>query len=236
MAISVIGAGFGRTGTTSLKVALERLGFDKCYHMTEAMARLQHLKQWHRASQGHRIDWESLFRGYEAAIDWPVCAFYQELIQQYPEAKVVLTVRDPERWYESARSTIYAVNRAFPPWGWLFPRMWYDHDMSCNVIWDGTFHGRFEDRAYAVARFTQHVAEVQRTVPPDRLLVFDVRDGWEPLCRFLGVPVPAEPFPHLNDRAEFAALITRYERAMRVLPAMTVLPLVGMLVWLLGWW
>lgn len=235
MAIKVIGAGFGRTGTMSLKVALEELGFGKCYHMTEAMGRLPHLKLWHKASLGHPVDWDDIFPGYQSAIDWPACAFYKELMEQYPEAKVVLTIRDPERWYDSARSTIYAANRAFPSWGRLFPRMWYDHDMSCNVIWNGTFQGRFEDKAYAVARFREHVAEVQRVVAPDRLLVFDVKEGWERLCPFLGVPIPqGKPFPHLNDQAEFRALIRRYERTMRMVPLAFGIPVVGLLVWLLA--
>ncbi len=233
MALKVIGAGFGRTGTLSLKVALEELGFGKCYHFTEAMGKLPHLKVWHQASLGQSVDWDGLFSGYQAAIDWPACAFYQELMQHYPDAKVVLTVRSPDSWYDSARSTIYAANRAFPKWGRLFPRMWYDHDMSCNVIWNGTFQGKFEDRPYAIERFTQHLVDVQQTVPPDKLLVFDVKDGWEPLCHFLDVPVPQDkPFPHLNDQAEFKVLIKRYERTMRLIPLAVAVPLVG----LLGWW
>jgi Sulfotransferase domain len=237
MAIKVIGAGFGRTGTMSLKVALEDLGFGKCYHFTEAMGKLTHLKAWHKASHGHAIAWGELFEGYQSAIDFPACAFYKELMVRYPDAKVVLTVRDPERWYDSARSTIYAANRAFPWWGRFFPRMWYDHDMSCNVIWNGTFHGRFEDKAYTVDLFKKHTVDVQRTVPPERLLIFDVAEGWEPLCRFLGVPVPEDkPFPHVNNQAEFKVLIERYERTMRLVPLAVAIPLLAVGVWLAMWW
>ena len=237
MAIKVIGAGFGRTGTLSLKVALEQLGFSKCYHFTEAMGQLSHLTRWHAASLGRAIDWDVLFSGYQAAIDWPACAFYKELLQRYPDAKVVLTVRDPEHWYDSARATLYAANRAFPTWGRLFPRMRYDHDMSCNVIWNGTFHGRFEDRPYTIARFKAHVDDVRRSVPPDRLLVFDVREGWDRLCAFLDVPVPKDtPFPHLNDQAEFRVLIKRYERTMRLMPLALAIPLAGLILSLAIWW
>src|SRR3954470_4070353 len=122
MPLKVIGAGLGRTGTLSLKVALEELGFAKCYHMTEVLP--EHMRTWDAAARGEPVDWESLFRGYQATVDWPACNFYAEYLRLYPDAKVILTVRDPERWYASARRTIYAVREALPGWAIaLNPRM-----------------------------------------------------------------------------------------------------------------
>src|SRR5262245_33341374 len=204
MAFKVIGAGLGRTGTLSLKLALEELGFSQCYHMTEVLARMDDARVWDAAARGQPVDWEALFRGYQATVDWPGCSFYAELIRRYPEAKVVLTVRDPDTWYDSARQTIYYVRQAFPRWmGPLVPRLRHFRRMIDRLVWDGTFHGRFEDKPYAIEVFNRHNEQVRLDVPTDRLLVYQVREGWEPLCAFLGVPVPVDkPFPHLNDAAE----------------------------------
>ncbi len=206
MSLQVISAGFGRTGTTSLKAALEKLGFSRCYHMMEVFGRPDHIPLWLDANEGKPVDWEGLFSGYQAAVDWPSCTFYRELMQSYPEAKVVLSVRDPERWYESALNTVYTMKRQRPPASWLFaaiPQVRRFVRMVDTVVWRGTFGGRFEDKAYAIGVFNAHIEEVKRTVPPEKLLIFDVKEGWKPLCAFLGVPVPEEPFPHLNDRADF---------------------------------
>jgi Sulfotransferase domain len=141
------------------------------------------------------------------------------LLRQYPEAKVILTVRDPARWYDSARQTIYFVRQAFPGWtSVVFPRMRVFRQMLDRIIWDGTFEGRFEDRDFAIAAFERHNEQVRRDVPAGRLLVYEVSEGWEPLCAFLGVPVPeGKPFPHLNDAAEFRARIERGARAVRTI-------------------
>ncbi len=205
--MNVIGAGFGRTGTLSLKVALEALGFGPCYHMVEVFERPQDVAHWQAAAEGKPVAWADLFAGYRATVDWPACTFYAGLMQAYPDAKVVLTVRDPHRWYESVRDTIYATSVGregeVPP-----PQMQPFIRMVDTLIWQRTFGGAFADQAHAIAVFTQHNQEVQARVPPDRLLVFDVAQGWEPLCRFLGVPVPAgRPFPHLNDRASFHQVV-----------------------------
>ena len=111
MTLDVIGAGFGRTGTMSLKVALEELGFGPCYHMSEVFAHPEHVELWRAAAQGKEVDWEQIFGGYRATVDWPACSFYGELMEKYPDAKVILTVRDPQRWYESAYNTIYTMTR-----------------------------------------------------------------------------------------------------------------------------
>ena len=113
MSLKVIGAGFGRTGTTSLKAALERLGFDRCYHMFEFMEHPEHAKYWDAASKGKPVDWNALFEGYQSTLDWPGCSYYRDLMQRYPEAKVLLTVRDSEKWYQSAQKTIFR-----PPGDW----------------------------------------------------------------------------------------------------------------------
>jgi hypothetical protein len=234
MPIKVIGAGLGRTGTLSLKQALEELGFARCYHMTEVLARLEDARAWDRAARGEPIDWDALFQGYQATVDWPGCTFYAELMHRYPEAKVVLTVRDPDRWYESARQTIYYVRHAFPGWMPLFFRRMKDfHSMLDRLVWDGMFQGRFEDRAYAIEVFNRYNEQVRLDVPSDRLLVYEVREGWEPLCAFLGVPVPeGKPFPHVNDTTEFRSRIQRGARIVRTAGYTVVTVVALILVWL----
>jgi hypothetical protein len=240
MPLKVIGAGLGRTGTLSLKAALEELGFGKCYHMVEVLANPKQSAAWTGAANGERTDWEALFKGYQSTVDWPACNFYQELARRYPEAKVILSVRDPDRWYESARQTIYFVREAFPRWTALvLPRMRVLRRMLDRLIWDGMFHGRFEDRPYAISVFNRHNEEVRRVVPSDRLLVYDIKDGWQPLCLFLGVPVPdGKPFPHLNDAAEFrtrigrAVWIMRFGAAAMLLFAILVLVVTSVIAYL----
>jgi len=201
MSLKVIGAGFGRTGTLSLKVALERLGFDKCHHMLEVIQNPRTADAWVAAGRGEPVDWRELMDGYEACVDWPACTFYRELMEVYPEAKVLLSVRDPERWYESVRTTIYRLSNTTPRWLiWLAAPVRAVVSVSQACVWRG-FSGRFEEKAHAIAVFNAHIAEVKRTVPADRLLVFEVSQGWGPLCESFGVEVPDEPFPHLNDRA-----------------------------------
>ena len=218
MPIQVIGAGLGRTGTLSLKTALEELGFTKCYHMIDLFAPWQ-TRGPGMPPRGEPVDWDRLFAGYRATVDWPGCSFYRELLRHYPEAKVILTVRDPERWYDSARETIYYVRNAIPRWTRvIFPRMRVFRRMLDRIAWDGLFRGRFEDRAFAVDAFNRHNEQVRRDVPAERLLVYQVSEGWEPLCAFLGVPVPeGKPFPHLNDAAEFRARVERGARIARAI-------------------
>lgn len=237
MTLKVIGAGFGRTGTSSLQIALEQLGFGKCYHMREVFAHREHAPLWYAASQGQPVDWDVIFAGYQATVDWPGCTFYQELMRYYPDAKVLLSVRDPERWYTSAYNTIYSFRRNAPP-KWLYwlksPSWRLGRWMSDGIIWDGIFAGRFEDRAYAIEVFKRHTAEVQRVVPAERLLVYHVKEGWEPLCRFLDVPVPTTPFPHLNDTAEFQRMMEDRikEGRLKLAPLMAfVVVAVALLLW-----
>lgn len=209
--LKVIGAGFGRTGTFSLKHALEELGFGPCYHMSELFGKPDVDKQWDAIVSGEPADWSTIFKGYQASVDWPACAFYKEQMQVYPNAKVLLSVRDPEKWYESVASTIYRVSRINP-----------DHastphgHMVRTLIWQGTFDNRFEDKDYAISVFLRHNEEVKQYVPAEKLLVYNVKEGWEPLCAFLGVEVPAgKPFPHDNDRANFLGDILRRQEQQR---------------------
>ena len=209
--MKVIGAGFGRTGTTSLKSALEILGFGPCYHMFEVFDHPNHIPLWELAGRGQPVDFVRLFQGWGSAVDWPASAFYQELMELYPEAKVILGVRDPERWYQSCLATIYPASaRKSPEIG--TDRKTENTDVPeadppefiNRIIWQNTFHGRFDDHDYAIEVYRQHLVEVIEHVPADRLLVFEAKQGWEPLCNFLGVPTPTDqPYPHLNDTASF---------------------------------
>jgi hypothetical protein len=203
--LRVIGAGFGRTGTYSLKAALEALDFGPAYHMSEVFDHGEHVPIWQAVADGHTIDWEELFAGYASAVDWPASAFYRELMERYPEAKVILTVRDPERWYESGRNTIFPGEPHADDDGEAPSAEWLAWErMVHTVVWDGVFDGRVADRAHAIDVFNRHIEAVKAHVPPGRLLVFSAAEGWEPLCAFLGVPVPeGEPFPRLNDTATF---------------------------------
>jgi hypothetical protein len=232
--IKVIGAGLGRTGTLSLKAALEELGFSRCYHMTDVFAHPDHARIWDDAARGQPVDWDALFQGYQATVDWPGCAFYETFMKRYPDAKVILSVRDPERWHESARQTILYARNAFPRWlRVIAPRMRHFTRMIDRIAWNGLFHGRFEDKAFAIDVFKRHNEQVQRLVPPDRLLVYEVQQGWEPLCTFLGVPVPADKtFPHLNDTVEFRARIQKVVRVMRIITNTIVAMVALSLLWL----
>jgi hypothetical protein len=157
-------------------------------------------------------------REYRATVDWPAAAFYEELMESYPDAKVILTVRDPERWYESARRTIYGIQKtATSPifsLGALFVpamrRMRRAALMAADLAWEKMFDGRFEDRGHAIEVFERWNEEVKERVPPDKLLIYEVKEGWEPLCGFLGAKVPEDkPFPHLNDAETFRRMIRR---------------------------
>ena len=220
MTLQVIGVGFGRTGTMSLKVALEHLGFAPCEHMINLIQNPERIPLWLEAARqkaaGEPIDWAPLFADYQATVDWPGAFFWRELVAAFPEAKVILTVRDPERWYDSAEATILRVNgpeaaehpEAFPPE--IIAIRDSIKPLLDAVLFDGTFRGRAADREFATEVFTRHNAAVQAEIPADRLLVYEVAQGWEPLCEFLNVPVPVdEPFPRVNDAAAFRARIDR---------------------------
>lgn len=204
MTIKVIGAGFGRTGTLSLKIALEMLGLGPCYHMQEVFKNPGHAELWSAAGDGN-VDWDKLFAGYASTVDWPSTYFLRELADYYPEAKIIHTERSTESWVKSAHSTIFNSIRAPAPDDG--PIMAAQKAMGKKLIIDGTFSGDVTDPAHIATVFERHNAEVRRVIPAERLLVYEVRDGWEPLCKFLGVPVPAADFPKVNSTDEFRARV-----------------------------
>jgi hypothetical protein len=162
------------------------------------------------------VNWKDLFEGYQAIVDFPGYRYYQELMQYYPDAKVVLTIRNPETWYESALSTIYKAGPTLGQKLLMTFKLPFSPRLQCLTrifrlvekdVWQGDFQGKFKNKPYAIAVFNQHIENVKRTVPPERLLVYQVKEGWEPLCRFLGMPVPeGKPFPYLNERTSFGQL------------------------------
>ena len=217
--MKVIGAGFGRTGTASLQSALEELGFGPCYHMYEVFEHPQHADFWEAAWRGETVDWDEVLEGYEATMDWPACTFYGELMERHPDAKVLLSMRDPEHWYESTRNNIYELTKlssrspftrlslallSLLKFGTFTIR---PLQMAEQVVVRGTFEGNFEDKRHAIEVFNRHNEEVKRRVPKERLLVYEVKEGWGPLCEFLGVEEPDKPFPRRNDAAEIQRLI-----------------------------
>jgi hypothetical protein len=198
MSISVIGAGVGRTGTNSLKLALNQLGCGPCHHMDEVIANLAtQVPLWAAAAKG-KPDWAAIFKDYESAVDWPVASFYREMHKQYPSAKFVLTVRSPESWYASFSETIYKLISApdVPPpmQDWLA--------MGIAVLGKAGFALGLDETGLKAA-FATHNEAVKSSIPAKQLLIYEVKQGWKPLCAFLGKPVPSEPFPRTNDRAEF---------------------------------
>ena len=221
-----------------MKVALEELGFGPCYHMIEVFSHPEHVELWRAAAQGEPVDWERIFGRYRSTVDWPACTFYGELMERYLDAKVILSVRDPRRWYESAYNTIYTLTRAassspiFSLAALVLPRakgVKLARPMIEEIIWQRDFNGRFEDREYAIATFERHNEEVERRVPPEQLLVYEVKEGWEPLCEFLGVEVPEGPFPHLNDGAVFRDRIRRI-RVLTIATLALCLSLAGLVL------
>lgn len=215
MTLKVIGSGFGRTGTLSLKAALEILGFAPCYHMEEVIKRPSHIKKWQQIGHNQPVPWDAIFHNFQATVDFPASVFYQELLATYPDAKVIHTVRDPERWYDSTAETIYGVANNFPSWvPKIMPPLGRFIDLQERLIWQKIFNGRFPDRTYAIDCFQQHTEAVKQHVPPEKLLIFQVKEGWEPLCAFLDVPIPDIPFPHVNDRE---MILWRFKMLQRTL-------------------
>ncbi len=198
MTLSVIGAGLGRTGTLSLKHALEELGFGPCYHMAEVFKLPNASAQWIDAAAG-KPDWEAIFDGYHSTVDWPSCEFYKELAGLYPDAKVILSLRDPEAWYASTQATIFNFENHSGA-----PEIWFE--MVARVIGD-KFGGDLRSKDNLIATYNRHNEEVARTIPADRLLVYEPGQGWEPLCGFLGVPVPKTPYPKINTTEQFQARV-----------------------------
>jgi hypothetical protein len=195
MSLHVIGAGFGRTGTLSLKLALEQLGFGPCYHMVEVFKNPPSIGWWLDAADG-QPDWPKILNGYNSCVDWPAATFYAQIAEAYPDAKVILTEREPEAWFRSTQATIFP--RATPP----------DTDVPFDQLFrriiGKLFDYRMREHDHVIEVFKRHNAEVRRRISPERLLVYDVTQGWGPLCRFLGVPVPSVPMPKTNTAEEWS--------------------------------
>lgn len=200
MTLRLIGAGLGRTGTTSLKVALEDLLGGRCYHMLEVRERPEDPDVWGDAYEGKLPDWRRFFDGYTAAVDWPAAPFWPELAEAFPDAPILLSVRDVDAWWKSASTTIFVALATYfapdaPDDGWTRMGRGMMH----------RFTPGWQDEAQAKAAYLAYNDEVRRTAPPDRLVEWRPEEGWGPLCEALGVAVPDRPFPHTNTGEEFRA-------------------------------
>ena len=198
MALKIVGSGLGRTGTMSLKLALEQLGLGPCHHMVEVFMHPESVPLWIAAGAG-KPDWDAIFDGYQSMVDHPGCRFWRELMDYYPDAKVIHTQRDPERWFASTQATIFAPGS--PAASAEGPMAAFFASVTAQ------YQGRLNDHDFMIEYFNRHTEEVTSTVPKERLLVFEAAQGWEPLCAFLGVPVPATPYPRENSTADFQARV-----------------------------
>jgi len=212
MSLLVIGSGVGRTGTHSLKLALEELGFGKCYHMEELFQHPENLEYFQQAERGESVEWDKLFEGYCSAVDYPVARYYKQIIAAYPQAKIIHTIRDAEGWYNSAMNTIFWATK--PSVGRIvkmlirmpfssairkrFPVLKYD-----GKLMDDIFGKNLQNKQEVIKRFNAINTEALNFLPKDRTLVYEVKSGWAPLCNFLNVPIPATPFPRSNTREDF---------------------------------
>jgi hypothetical protein len=205
MTLSVIGAGLGRTGTMSLKLALEQLGLGPCYHMVEVFKNPAACDWWSDAADDpQHANWARIFEGYNSTVDWPNATYYKELADAYPQAKVILTERDPETWFDSTQATIFAND--MPEDGETpFARM-------VRKVVHPLFDGRMHDKDKLISVFRAHNAQVREAIPPERLLVYELAQGWRPLCDFLGLAVPEGAMPKVNSREEFGARLAQEVR------------------------
>lgn len=197
--MKVVGAGVGRTGTNSLKLALERLLGAPCYHMREVFVHPEHIPGWRAAANGQGPEWKDFLRGYAAAVDWPASAFWRELSAAFPEALVLLSVRDADAWWESANETIFGIIRGPSPFGAKFA----EWPQMVREMMETRFTTALDDREACIAAFERHNQEVRESVPASRLLEWTPGDGWEPICQALGLPEPSEEFPRTNTREEW---------------------------------
>ncbi|MBI1392194.1 MAG: sulfotransferase family protein [Alphaproteobacteria bacterium] len=201
MTLKIIGTGFGRTGTFSLKGALETLGFGKCYHMAEVFQHPEHVPSWAAAARGEAVDWDALFDGYQAIVDFPGSAIWRDLAAHYPDAVFIHSEREEQAWLKSFDATIRTavMGKVDGPPGWA--------RMVDEIINQRLFDGCADDDEIALDAYRRNSREVRAEIPADRLLIFDPSAGWAPLCAFLGVPVPDEPYPHKNKTEDFAKLM-----------------------------
>jgi Sulfotransferase domain len=206
MGLKIIGSGFGRTGTMSLKRALEQLAFGPCHHMEELLANPEQVRHWQGVVAGRSVNWEEVFAGYHSQVDWPGAHVWRDLAAAYPQAKVIHTVRPEEHWWRSFSQTIATLltsDQEMPP----PPHVLAVMQVATQIISVQTFGGALTDREAALAAYRRRTEEVRAAIPTERLLVFDVAEGWQPLCRFLDVPVPVTPFPRLNSTEEWWRMV-----------------------------
>jgi len=196
MALKVVGSGLGRTGTKSMQKALNMLGFGPCHHMVEVFAHPESVPLWIEAGAG-RPQWDVIFANYHSMVDYPGSYYWRQLAAHYPNAKVLHTVRDPDKWFDSTQATIFEpgslVTAQEGPMAAFF------------ASFLGDIRAHLHDREFMTAHFRRHTEEVKRAIPPERLLVYEAGQGWAPLCKFLGVPIPDAPYPSENSKAEFMA-------------------------------
>lgn len=199
MSLRVVGAGLGRTGTLSLKTALERLVGRPCYHGSEVFTQPEHVDLWNSAARDEPVDWQALFDGFQATVDWPAAAFWEEISAAFPESIILLSTRDSvDSWYKSAHETIFQ----YAPIADSSPVL----KMFATVL-DARFTTEINDAEAVKAAYERHNAHVRATAPAGRLVEWTPKDGWGPLCEALGVPVPGEPFPRLNTTQDWDDVI-----------------------------
>ncbi len=210
MALRIVGAGLGRTGTASLKAALEQLLEAPCYHMYELVEHPEGIEQWERAVAGEPVDWDGLLDGYAATVDWPAAAFWREILDANPGAHVLLSTRDsPEKWWTSMERTIVQALSTEVP---ADRPDWARRRAMTVAMMRSRMTPSWRDRNATIEAYERHNAAVRREVPPERLIDWRPGDGWEPICSALGVAVPSGEFPHENDTAAFRRRLEVDER------------------------
>ena len=215
MGLQVIGAAFGRTGSHSLAQALAHLGVGPCYTIYDVKKNPSHVALWNDALAERTVDWQELFQGYASTVEWPAVTFLPQILEAFPQAKVILTLRDADAWYTSAEATIFdalelAVHNPNSP-GRLGPAI----DLTRRLVLERTFEGNHRDREATIALYNRHIQSVIDLVPADHLLQYRLAQGWEPICAFLDAPLPEEPFPHVNDRASFLSSAPEWMKRLR---------------------
>lgn len=217
MSIKIIGAGFPRTGTTTLKKALELLGYDKTYHFKDLIADPKKLKHWKELEAKGTTNFDQLFDGFQATVDFPGYPYYKILMHKYPDAKMILTTRDVDKWYESTLKTVWKAGpQTILAKIVLLSKMIFNETLRDTFLCikfmrktylNKQFNGDFASSDHAKKVFFSHIDDVKKNVPEKQLLIYEVADGWQPLCDFLGVDVPNEPFPHLNKKENFHEMV-----------------------------
>ena len=229
--LRVIGAGLGRTGTASLQQALAILYGAPCYHMSEVIAHSDRVKFWTEVALQRKSneDFREHFKDFAAAVDLPTCLYWEQLLRAYPDAKVILSVRDPDSWVKSVKATILLTHSTYAgsPWGiWLLQTVipywravWRMVEVSC---WSPLLEGDYSDSNMR-QRFIDWVEDVKKRCPKDKLLIFESSQGWGPLCAFLGVSVPETPYPYVNDTKSFQEIVARVNMMGYVIGGLFVL-------------